>query len=272
MNLDNKVILVTGAGGGIGRELVLELLNKGATVAATDLREGSLKELEISIGKKAKNLSTYKIDITDREAVERLPKRIIKTLGKIDGIINVAGIIQPFVAINDIEYEAVERVMNTNFFGTLHVIKSFLPLLLDRPEACIVNFSSMGGFLPVPGQGIYGASKAAVKLMSEALYAELKDTNVNVSVVFPGGTATNISANSGVEMASLDSSGPNKQSYTMLPPNEVAKIVINGIEKNKLLIVTGKDSKMMNILYRLNPVFATNLIAKQMKSLLHKAH
>lgn len=268
MKLDNKVILVTGAGGGIGKEIVLELLDKGAKVAAADLRKNSLKDLKISVGKKAKYLSTYEIDITNKKAVEKLPKTIIKNQGKIDGIINVAGIIQPFVTINDIDYETIEHVMDINFFGTLHVIKSFLPLLMDRPEAYIVNFSSMGGFLPVPGQGIYGASKAAIKLMSEALYAELKDTNVNVSVVFPGGTATNISANSGVNMPKLESKDSNKKDYAMLSPNEVAKIVIAGIEKNKLLITTGKDSKMMNMLYRLNPVFATNLIAKQMKSLL----
>lgn len=268
MNVNNKVFLVTGAGGGIGKEIVIELLNKGAKVAAVDLRKNSLKDLEQSVGKKVKKLSTYEVDITDKKSVEKLPKTIIKDRGQIDGIINVAGIIQPFVTINDVDYDTIERVININFFGTLYVIKSFLPALLDRPEAHIVNFSSMGGFLPVPGQGIYGASKAAIKLMSEALYAELKDTNVNVSVVFPGGTATNISANSGVKMPTLESKDSGKQNYTMLPPNDVAKIVINGIENNKLLILTGKDSKMMNFLYRLNPVFATNLIAKQMKSLL----
>lgn len=271
MNISNKVILVTGAGGGIGKEIVLGLLEKGAKIAAVDLRKESLQELLVAAGKKSKRISTHVVDITDRKSVEKLPDMVIKEQGKIDGIINVAGIIQPFVKINDLDYDAINRVMNINFFGTLYIIKSFLPYLLKRPEAHIVNVSSMGGFLPVPGQSIYGASKAAVKLMSEALYAELKDTNIKVSVVFPGATATNITGNSGIIMPEEQKEGAKKQKeFPMLSPADAAKVIIDGIEKNKLQIFTGKDSKMMNMLYRINPVFATNLIAKQMKSLLTK--
>lgn len=271
MNISNKVILVTGAGGGIGKALILGLLEKGAKIAAVDLRKESLQELVKSAGKNGKKISTHVIDITDRNAVEKLPKMVIKEKGKIDGIINVAGIIQPFVKINDLDYDAINRVMNINFFGTLYVIKAFLPYLLKRPSAHIVNVSSMGGFLPVPGQSIYGASKAAVKLMTEALYAELKDTNIKVSVVFPGATATNITGNSGIKMPDASKDGAKKQKeFPMLSPADAAKIIISGIEKDKLQIFTGKDSKMMNLLYRINPVFATNLIAKQMKSLLPK--
>ena len=156
--------------------------------------------------------------------------------------------------------------MKVNFYGTLYMIKSFLPHLLDRPEGYIVNVSSMGGFLPVPGQSVYGASKAAVKLLTEGLYAELLDTSVHVSVAFPGATDTNITANSGVKTPSSNS----RQQYNMLSATDAAEIIVKGIEKNKPQIFTGKDSTMMNRLYRLNPVGATKLIAKQMKSLLAK--
>lgn len=269
MNISNKVFLVTGAGGGIGKELVLGLLARGASIAAVDLRAESLQQLVDEAGENGSKISTHTVDITDKAAVEKLPKMVIAEQGKIDGIINVAGIIQPFVRVNKLDYDAIERVMNINFFGTLYMVKSFLPHLLKRPDAYIANVSSMGGFLPVPGQSIYGASKAAVKLMTEGLYAELKDTNVHVSVIFPGATATNITANSGIKMPTIAGADSGK-SFPMLPPAEVARIIIAGIEKNKLQIYTGKDSKMMNLLYRLNPVFATNLIAKQMKSLLNK--
>ena len=104
----------------------------------------------------------------------------------VDGIINNAGIIQPFVRLNDLSYESIERVINVNLYGTLYMIKTFLPHLLTRPEAHIVNISSMGGFLPVPGQTIYGASKAAVKLLSEGLHSELMNTHVMVTVAISG--------------------------------------------------------------------------------------
>lgn len=111
--------------------------------------------------------------------------------GKVDGIINNAGIIHPFLKVNELEYDKIKLVMDINFYGTLYMVKSFLPYLLKRPVAHIANVSSMGGFLPVPGQTIYGASKAAVKLLTEGLRAELKDTNVKVTLVFPGGVSTN---------------------------------------------------------------------------------
>jgi short-subunit dehydrogenase len=270
MNLKDKTILVTGAGSGIGKEVVLALLKKGAKIAAVDMREENLEELKKTVGDKADLISTHVLNITDKAAVEKLPKEVIAKQGNIDGIMNVAGIIQPFVRINNLDYDAIERVMNVNFFGTLYMVKAFLPELLKRPEAHIVNVSSMGGFLPVPGQSIYGASKAAVKLMTEGLYAELKDTNVHVSVVFPGATATNITENSGIKAPATAEANSKAKDFPMLSASEAAKIIVNGMEKDKLQIFTGKDSKMMNALYRLSPKFATDLIAKQMKSLLPK--
>ena len=88
----------------------------------------------------------------------------------------------------------IERVLDVNLQGTLNMVTAFLPLLLERPEAHIANVSSMGGFFPFPGQTVYGASKAAVKLLTEGLYAELLDSQVRVSVIMPGAVSTSISA------------------------------------------------------------------------------
>ena len=186
MKVADKVFVVTGAGSGIGKALVEVLLEKNAKIAAVDIHEETLQQLKQSVGEKADRISTHTLDISDKQAVEQLPDKIIEAHGYVDAVINNAGIIQPFVKINDLDYKSIEKVMNINFYGTLYMTKSFLPHLLSRPEAHIVNVSSMGGFLPVPGQSVYGASKAAVKLLTEGLYAELIDTNVNVSVVFPG--------------------------------------------------------------------------------------
>ncbi len=269
MKIQGRVFIVTGAGGGIGGAIVSALLTRGAKVAAVDLTKESLQKLLDRLGDTAKNVSTHALNITDREASAQLPNAVIKAHGQLDGVFNVAGIIQPFVKVNDLDYEAIERVMNVNFFGTLYITKAVLPTLLERPEAHIVNVSSMGGFLPVPGQSIYSASKAAVKLLTEGLYAELLNTNVRVSVVFPGATKTNITANSGVIMPT-GVSDINASKFKMLPPGDVASIILDGVEKNKAQIFTGRDSNLMNKLYRLNPVYATKLITKQMKSLLDK--
>ena len=119
MNVQNKVILVTGAGGGIGGELVAELLQRGAKVAAVDLRDEALQKLAGTLNNK--NVSTHALNISDRQSVETLPQKVIEAHGAIDGIINCAGIIQPFVKVNDLDYESIERVMIVNFYGTLYI-------------------------------------------------------------------------------------------------------------------------------------------------------
>ncbi len=266
MKIQNKTFVVTGAGGGIGSEIVLQLLAGGARVAAVDLSQENLEKLRDKAGDSAKNLSLHALNITDRETVAALPEQVVTAHGQVDGLINCAGIIQPFIKIADLDYAAIERVMNVNFYGTVSMTKAFLPILTARPEANITNVSSMGGFLPVPGQSVYGASKAAVKLFTEGLFAEMQGTNVHVSVVFPGATATEITKNSGVAMPSAES--VDSTTFKMLPASKAAAIIIRGIEKNKPLIYTGSDSKIMNRLYCLAPTFATKLIAKQMRSLL----
>ncbi len=266
MKVQDKVFVVTGAGSGMGRELVLQLIAKGAHVAAVDLNEKSLNETIALIDSSTAKVSSHVLNVSDAEAVAALPNQVISAHGDVDAVINNAGIIQPFVRVNDLSFEAIHKVMNVNFFGLLSMTKTFLPLLLKRPEAHIINVSSMGGFLPVPGQSVYGASKAAVKLLTEGLYAELRDTNVRVSVVFPGAINTNITANSGVHMDMPKDMDPND--YKTLAADKAAQIIIEGIERDQLHIFVGSDSKFMNFLYRLAPTFATNFIAKKMKGLL----
>lgn len=262
----NKIFVVTGGGNGIGRELVLSLLSKGASIAAVDINQGFLEETVKLSGEKKDKLSTHLVNIADRDAVEGLPDQIISKHGAVDGIINDAGIIQPFLKVNDLDYEAIKQVMDVNFYGTLYMTKAFLPHLLARPEAHIVNISSMGGFLPVPGQTIYGASKSAVKLFTEGLSSELMNTRVRVMAVFPGAIATNIAANSGVESSLQIDKG--QVSIKMLTPQKAAQIIIDGIEQNRHRVLVGSDSKFMDFIYRLSPLRSAKLISTQMKSLL----
>lgn len=266
MNIEGKTFVVTGGGNGMGRELTLLLLKKGARVAAVDINETTLKETSALAAEHNKSLSTHIANITDRLAVNALPEAVIKAHGTVDGLINNAGIIQRFVKINDLEISEIERVFNVNFWGMVNVTKAFLPFLLKREEAHIVNISSMGGFLPVPGQTAYGASKAAVRLFTEGLHSELLSTHVHVTVVFPGAIATNISANSGVVAnAEMVKNAP-KIKMTM--PDTAAAMMVEGIEKNKYRVLVGSDAKMMDFLCRLMPERAARIIYTQMRSLL----
>lgn len=266
MKVRDKIFAVTGGGNGIGQQVVLELIRRGARVGAADIREDSLVTT-VELANAGDRLSAHVLDITDREATQNFAGEVGEHHGAVDGTINVAGIIQPFVKLEELDYEAIERVIDVNLYGTIHMVKAFLPVLLQRPIAHIANVSSMGGFLPVPGQTIYGASKAAVKLMTEGLYAELLDTNVGVSVVFPGAVATEITANSGVSIpGGVEAAEESKVRTTA--PDDAARIVIDGIENDQFHIYVGRDARLMNLANRLAPRRSTHLIYRQMKDLL----
>ena len=267
MEVARKVIAVTGGGNGIGREVVLELLRRGARVAAVDLREEALAGTA-DLAAAGDRLSTHVVDITDRAAVDALPDAIADVHGAVDGVVNVAGIIQPFVRLADLDWDAIERVVDVNLWGTLHVVKAFLPALRERPAAHLVTVSSMGGYLPVPGQTVYGATKAAVALLTEGLYAELLDTRVGVSVVFPGGVSTEITANSGVAIPGGAAAAQGRSRIPTTTPQDAARIICDGIEDDDLHIYVGVDAKATNALRKVAPRRAIHLIAKQMERLL----
>lgn len=267
VKVHDKAFVVTGAGNGMGRELTLQLISRGARVAAADIRQESLDET-LTLADAGDRLSAHVVDVTDRQGVEALPEQVMAVHGAVDGVISNAGIIQPFVRVNDLDYETIERVMNINFYGTLHIAKAFLPWLLERPEAHLANVSSMGGFFAFPGQSIYGASKAAVKLLTEGLYAELLETQVGVSVIMPGAMMTNINDNSGVAMREMTPEEMEKASSRILAPADAARIVLDGIEDDRLYIYVGRDARFMNIASRIAPRRATHFMTRQMEHLL----
>ena len=158
MKVNGKVVVVTGAGAGMGRELTLELVRRGARVAAIDLRSEGLVETKDLAEALGGTVATFTVDVTDAAAVAGLPSQIEAKLGSVDALVNNAGIIQPFVNINDLTVEQAAKVMNVNFNGPFYMVKAFLPGLLAKTEAHVLNVSSMGAYAPVPGQSAAHAS------------------------------------------------------------------------------------------------------------------
>jgi NAD(P)-dependent dehydrogenase (short-subunit alcohol dehydrogenase family) len=266
MDIQGKVFVVTGGGNGMGREVVLGLLDRGARVAAVDVSPDGLAGTVSLAGPNTERLTTHQVNVTDPDAVNALPEAVIAAHGTVDGLLNVAGIIQKFVPFAELTTADIERVMNVNFWGVVNMVRAFLPILVTRPKAALVNVSSMGGFLPVPGQTIYGASKAAVKLFTEGLHAELMNGPVAVTVVFPGAIGTNISQNSGVDIPGMDAA--DASSHKTLAPSVAGRIIIEGMARGKYRVLVGGDATMLDRLTRLAPERAMKLIASQMADLL----
>lgn len=259
MELKNKNVIVTGAGSGVGKELVKQLLKKGCKVAAVDINEESLDNLVKEV--KSKRIKTYVVDMGSEKSIKQFRKDYKEDYSDVDVIINNAGIIQPFVSVDKLDDKTINKVMNVNFFGPVNLIRFFMEdLTTDKKEQYIVNVSSMGGFFPFPGQTIYGASKAALKIFTEGLYAELEKTNVRVMIVLPGAMNTNITKNSNVEVKTTQE----ESNFKLLEPDVAAWEIINAMSKNKFKLFLGQDSKFLSFLYKINSKFAISYINKKM--------
>lgn len=262
MNIIGKNVIVTGAGSGVGKELTCQLIKKGCNVAAVDINLDSLEKLSDELG--SDKLKIYAIDMGSDDSIKNFRENYKKDYSDVDIIINNAGIIQPFVSVDKLDDNIINKVMNVNFFGPVNLIRYFMDdLMNDKSEQYIVNVSSMGGFFPFPGQTIYGASKAALKIFTEGLYAELKKTNVNVMIVLPGAMNTNITVNSNVSV----NTSKDKNNFKMLSADAAASQIISGIENNKFKLFLGNDSKFLRFLYKINSKFAISYINKKMSNI-----
>jgi NAD(P)-dependent dehydrogenase (short-subunit alcohol dehydrogenase family) len=270
MKLKDKVFVVTGGGNGVGRELVFNLLAKGARVAAVDINLRALEETADCSGEYKDKLTTHEANVADLKSIASLAEQIITKHGAVDGIINNAGIIQPFLDVINTSFDTAQRVISINFYGALNMVKTFLPYLCIRPEAYIINVSSSGALTPVPGQTIYGASKAAVKVLTEGLRSELKNTRVRVMTVFLGGISSNIIDNSGVQTNMREAELRKKFSFLLLTPQKTANIIIRGIIRNRSRLTPGIDACMMDFFCRLSPVFAPRMIYKIINAVLQQ--
>ncbi|KZT74722.1 NAD(P)-binding protein [Daedalea quercina L-15889] len=186
------VVLVTGCSkGGIGFGLCEEFAAKGCIVYATARRLESMK------GFQHENVHTLKLDVTDEAEVQLVVKTIIDKEGRLDVVVNNAGLPCAVFAIgpmSDIPADKVAATFNTNVFAALHVYRAVFPHMASRSTGTIINIGSVAGFFGTPWVGVYAASKAALERISEVQYMEARPFNVSVIHVSPGMVKSNINA------------------------------------------------------------------------------
>jgi NAD(P)-dependent dehydrogenase (short-subunit alcohol dehydrogenase family) len=266
MKVRDKVIVLTGAGNGIGRELAFELLRRGASVAALDKNAASLQETECLAREIGPRLIAMQIDVTDEAEVARVPSRVCAEFGTVDGLINCAGIMQPFAVLQDPDDDAIDRAFEVNVLGKTLMIEAFLPHLLRRPEAHIVNVAGMGGILAIPEEAIH-TSKAPVKRITEALYAKLAGTSVHLTLVLAGKPEkTHAARNS--NGTKPDDFAEEDRRRCVITPRNAAWNIIEGVEKNRHRVLVQMPAGLMDVLYRLSPRCAADLVARQMQDMM----
>jgi NAD(P)-dependent dehydrogenase (short-subunit alcohol dehydrogenase family) len=253
--LNDKVVVITGAGSGIGRALAVEATKRGAHVALADVNETSLRETARLLDWKTK-VTTHCVDVRDRARVERFAAEVEAEHGGADVIINNAGVAVR-ATIEEVSYEDFALVIDVNLWGVVYGTKAFLPLLRKRPEGHIVNISSINGMVPFAKNAPYNMSKYAVLGFSETLMQELSGQPIHVTCVHPGGIKTNIARNgrgaSAAEIAFFDR-------IAMTTPGRTAKVVLDAVEHNRERVLVGPDAKLMAAAKRLVPSWTVRLI------------
>lgn len=183
-SLRNKVVLVTGGARGLGLELCRVLGKRGAQLAICSRTEEQLQNARIELQNLGIEVMTRHADVADKDQVREMIDEIIRHYGRLDVLVNNAGIVQVGPAL-DMSVEDYEKIMKINFFGPLYTTYAALPHFLKQRSGKIVNISSVGGKVAVPHLLPYSASKFALTGFSEGLHAELKKENIDVLTVIP---------------------------------------------------------------------------------------
>ena len=259
-NLNGKVVALTGAASGIGRCLAIQLAESGCHLALADVDNNGLQET-IKLLLSANKVSSHIVDVANKEQVYAWADEVVAEHGHVDIVINNAGVASTS-RLDEISYEDFNWVFNICFYGVLYGTKAFLPYLKERPEANVVNISSVNGFFPFPNNGPYNAAKHAVKALNQTFIQELRKTNVRITSVHPGGIKTNIVRNARFAKGGEDKADLAQEFDRVAgtSPEKAAKIIIGGIRKNRKRQLVGKDAVVIDLLVRLFPQGFADLV------------
>jgi len=270
----NTIVLITGAGSGIGRQLTIQAAAQGAAVLATDLNEAGLAETKaLSTGA----VTTARLDVSDAGAIRAFAAETIPALdGRKLILVNNAGVALGSGPFSETDLDDFEWLLSINLWGVIRMTKAFLPYMLDAsraggPAGHIVNISSVFGLAGVMNQSAYCTAKFGVRGFSDVLRMELLDTPVRVTCVHPGGIKTNIASSARVGKGTFVTEAMHKQGAASFEkaarttPDEAARVIWNGVRKNKARVLIGADAYLIERLTRLFPTAYVGLMKSQIE-------
>ena len=263
---------VTGAASGIGRALALELAARGCDLALADRDEAGLQGVAAEIANAhSRNITMHRVDVGEPSQIDAFAQAATSAHPGLNIVVNNAGVAL-LGQFNEIDQAQMDWLMNINFWGVVHSTRAFLPHLARQSEAHIVNLSSIFGIIAPPGQTAYAAAKFAVRGFSESLRHELAmaKSPVRLSVVHPGGVATNIVRNSrtGVGMTDNISRARSIERFEAVAkttPAAAALRIIKGIENNAPRILIGNDARFVDLLQRFRPATYWAVLARRIE-------
>ena len=264
-DFNQKIVVITGAGSGMGRSMAVQLAKMGALVLLSDKNEDGLKETKALVEAAKGKCKTYVVNVAERSQIEAFAKEVLAEFNYIDVLINNAGMALGEATLNEIKLEDFELLINVNMWGVIHHTRVFLDVLLTRPEAAVVNTSSVFGLMGIPGQIPYCISKYAVRGFTESLRLELKGTNVAVTCVHPGGIDTNIVSN-GIHYKNKEVTIQEFKKLVITSSDKAGAIIIKAIQKKSKRVMVGPDAKLIRLFTQLAPNVVDGFILRKKAS------
>jgi len=262
MKLNDKIVIITGASSGIGKSLAIEFAKRGANLVLAARQYVTLCAITESIEKQyGVKAIAVQCDVTIEEDCEHLVKQALITFGKIDVLINNAGISMRAL-FKDVDLKVLKSVMDVNFWGTVYCTRYALPEIL-KTKGSIAGISSIAGYKGLPGRSGYAASKFALNGFLDVLRMENLKTGVHVLTACPGFTASNI------RNTALDKDGSQQGESTlheekMMTSDEVAVIIANGVEHRKRTLIMTGQGKLTVFLNKFFPAWLDKLVYNKM--------
>ncbi len=267
--MSGKVVLITGAGAGIGRAMAEQLTKRGDVVYA-GVRDVKRAETDFAQLKGAKNLRISRLDVREKADIQAVMERIRTEEGRLDALINNAGF-GLYGAFEELKEDEFRGQMETNFFGALNMLWAVVPVMREQKHGVILNVTSILGRLVLPTGSAYSASKYALEAASEALRYELRPFNVHVSAVEPGLIRTNFKQNTVFSDKREDTQSPYaflnrlmKTNYSgyFTPVDKCAAKIVKIMDKKKPAprYRVGRDSIMYNFIVRKGPEWLVDMI------------
>ena len=260
----DKVAIVTGAASGIGEALGKALAQSGAKPVLADINVSRLNKVAESIIDAGHTAEAIPLDVSNYDDVKKLVDDTASKHGRLDFIFNNAGIAVG-AEVRDCSIEDWRNVLNTNLMGVVHGVASAYPLMVQQGFGHIINTASIEGLVPYPATVSYVASKFGVVGLSNSLRIEGRDLGVKVSVVCPGYIKTPIFETS--KMIKIDREKvlaelPDRLGIT---PQECARVILKGVERNKAIIVVTAMAKFLWLLQRISPNLILWMMGRNLK-------
>ncbi len=255
MEIRGKKVLVTGAASGIGRATALAMAERGARLFLTDINSDGLEEARRAIEERGGEVCLARaLDVSDYASVKALADEVHAEFGPLDILANVAGVAL-FSQVEDMTHDQWERIVNVNLWGPYHGIECFVPEMVRAGKGGhILSVSSTAGIIGLPWHVAYAGTKHALVGSSEVLRFDLRKHRIGVSVILPGAVNTGL-VNTVVINADEEACRKGRQLFARhaISPEKVADLIINAIEKNKFMVITSADIKLLYFLKRTFP-------------------